>query len=80
MQKFVISRITVAMATLKNFNFFHVFERHKFFKATRAPRVLNAGPLAWYYRVQQEILILAAFDLFPISLQNFRLAALKLRP
>ena len=69
MQNFVALRITVAMATLQNFNFFRVFERHNLREATRASRVFNAAPRKWYRWIEQEISFQEDFQHFSISLQ-----------
>ena len=77
-QNLVRLPVTVAMATLKNLSFFHVFQRHNFFKVTRASEIFNLDPCSWYRCVEHKIPFQECLENFPIYLQNFSLAALKL--
>ena len=71
MQNFVALRITVAMATLQNFNFFRVFERHNLREATRASRLFIAAPRKWYRWIEQEISFHDDFQHFSINFCRF---------
>ena len=66
------------MVTRSKLAIFHVFQRQRFFKATRALRLLNVEWCQLNHCIEQEILYCNCFQNFSIYLRTFPLAALKL--
>ena len=69
----------VAMATRSKLVIFSRILTTQFFKATRALWLFNTDERQSYRCIEQEILYYNCFQNFLLSVQNFPLAALKLR-